>query len=368
VGPGKRTGVDVALDSDTGDHAIILSSFELAKLAEASSGLADTLNVDLKTANSILQHVPIVVFEGMSEQVAGLVVRRMKKLTDAGCEFKISQPPLETQRKMRWPKPHRFVVEARQKAMQADAVERGPDGTFSFSCPKCGERLSVSLLGEPGKEKALLRSGGPAPEKPPKKPPISEIAERLAAMPEKKPAAAPAGAEGFMELDEFEAGLAELETDHGLMRPPETAGADDLPGESAQLIGFEELEEVGLEPSSSPVAGAGGSSNSRDIEAALRELDEDLPPVPDEVLPQAPSAGGGAALYNVILPQIRSEKKRGEAALVISRILQVPEEQALQMTNRVIVTVAKDVTADKAGKIKAAFEKHGFKVRVSKKK
>jgi hypothetical protein len=242
----------------------------------------------------------------------------------------------------------------------------------------------VSIVGELGKEKAVVRpKGAVAPT--PKKPSITEIAERLAAVPEKKPAPPPApapapaqapapapqpvGTDGFMELDEFEAGLAELETDHGLMKPPE-ATSSDLPGESAQLIGFEELEEVDLPavpaaPPKGPRPAAGA-----DLEAALQELDAELPPVPSEPKPKSKPAPppGGPAIYSVILPQIRSEKKRGEAALVISRVMKVPEERALQITNRVIITVAKDVTAAQAEQVKTAFEKYGFKVRVSKKK
>ncbi len=353
---------------EAGNHAIVLASFELSRLSETSSELSEALNVDLKVANNILQHIPIVVFEDLTEDVAGLVVKKMKKLTDLGCQLKIAEPPLETQRKMRWPKPHHFVVEAREKASATGAVERNEDGTFSIACPKCGESLSISLVGELGSEKLLLntKSGSAAP---PKKPPISEIAEKLAAMPEKKPLQRPPSADGFMELDEFEAGLAELETDHGLTKPPEKP-AEDLPGESAQLIGFEELEEVG-----------GPGSGGKDIEEALLELDKDLPPVPQQPRPSTPArarpktkapapppASGGPAVFSVILPQIRSEKKRGEAALVISRLLKVSEEKALQMTNRVIVTVAKDVTEAKAAQIKTAFEKYGFKARVTRKK
>ena len=121
-------------------------------------------------------------------------------------------------------------------------------------------------------------------------------------------------------------------------------------------------------PVASPVPKKKTDGEGADLEAALLELEKELPDVPDEPAAPPPAAGGGPAVYSVILPQIRSEKKRGEAALIISQVMGIPEEKALSLTNRVIITVARDLTEARAEQVKATFEEKGFKARVTKKK
>jgi len=77
-----------------------------------------------------------------------------------------------------------------------------------------------------------------------------------------------------------------------------------------------------------------------------------------------PSEQGSATLFNIFLPKLTSQEKKEKAVPLIAEIKNVSEEEALSLSNRIVIPIIKGVNKEEVEKIKKRFIDTGILPRV----
>jgi len=352
--------------SDVGEFSLIVVEVESARLSDAAKAFGRAFNLDDTIATQICKSAPIIFATKLTKQEVKAITPTLGDLSKSGMEFRVTARVAGKLPKVNWPVRPQFTAGG-APAVNGLAFEWDNN---AFVCPGCGEsflfrRLGKLQLAEPqvvvgsnGVEAAaaaaapVMASRAPAPQAVKSTVGASTMDFAEAAMPAPRAVGvegvAPLAGEGESldlpeALDEIRAQAApesELAPEEPLLPEPEA-----LP-EPAPL---EEL----------PVADEGFAAEA-----------EPLAPTEPEPLPEAPMAEPEAApveeeeapaeageLYNVFLSKITDTSKRDKAAELIAKVKGCSTSEAKELTTRLVIPLAKNVSKNKAEDILNQFKK-----------
>ena len=353
--------------SDVGEFSLIVVEVESARLADAAKAFGRAFNLDDTIATQICKSAPIIFAQKLSKQEVKAITPTLGELSKNGMEFRVTARVAGKLPKVNWPVRPQFTAGG-ATAVSGLAFEWDNN---AFVCPGCGEsflfrRLGKLQLAEPpavvgsnGAEAVqaaapamAARAAAPQPVKSTVGASTMDFAE--SAMPAPRAVGvegvAPLAGEGESldlpeALDEIRAQADETAVPDEPLLPepealPEPAPLEELPGSDGGFAAeAEPLAPTEPEPEPEPVA-----------EAPMAE--PEAPAVEEE---EAPAEAG--ELYNVFLSKITDTSKRDKAAELIARVKGCSTSEAKELTTRLVIPLAKNVSKNKAEDILNQFKK-----------
>ncbi|HLY09862.1 MAG TPA: hypothetical protein VKW04_11205 [Planctomycetota bacterium] len=345
---------------EAGDFNLIVVEVESGRIPEAAKAFAKAFSLDEGIATKICGSAPINFAQKLNKQEVKAITPVLGELSKSGIEFRITARLPEKLPKVNWPVRPQFTAGG---APAASGLAFEWDNN-AFVCPGCGEsflfrRLGKVKLVEPplvvgqnGAETAHApasagssRGGSPQPVKASVSG-GSELGSYEEAM---RPAPRAVGVEGMSPLAgegeslDLPETVDEMRTQEEPMSEPSLPDAEPLPPP-------EPLEEL-----SGSDGGFGGNA-----EPELADPEPIAPPAEPEPAPVAEEeapAGDPGELYNVFLSKITDTSKRDKAAELISKVKGCSTAEAKELTTRLVIPLAKNVSKAKAEDILNQFKK-----------
>lgn len=321
---------------EAGDFTLIITGADPATLADAAKAFAGAFSLDPDVANAVLKKTPVIFAQKLTKHEVKAVTPKLTELSQKGLEFRLTARPAGKLPKLNWPVRPRFTA-AGSGAVVGLAFDWEDT---AFVCPSCGEAYQFKRVG-----KLPL---GPAPAaEPAKKPsPVARVVSPPPAIP-----AAPRSEEPLDVSREAE--------DVAPLEPIAEDEDSRLPGEGEPLELPGAVEEIKLEELDAPIEEA-------DQVELLPEEEEEPAPAPAP----APMPGGGDddEVYNVFLSKIVDRAKQDKAIEMISRIKGIPEDEARELTSRLVIPIAKNVGKKEAEGLLEQFKKQKIFGRMTKAK
>lgn len=346
---------------EAGEFSLIVVEVESAQLAEAAKVFGRAFNLDDTIATQICKSAPIIFAQKLTKQEVKAISPTLGDLSKAGIEFRVTARVAGKLPKVNWPVRPQFTAGG---APSVNGLAFEWDNA-AFVCPGCGEsflfrRLGKLKLAEPP---AAVGTNG------------SEVAQAMAAAPmvsrssAQVKAAVPAAADvGFAE---------------SALPAPRAVGVEGvapLAGEGESLDLPEAVDEIKLqdepvadEPAlpdaeplepAEPIGELSGTDGGFGADAVPAEASEPEPlaePVAEPEAPaaeeEAPSEAEAGELYNVFLSKITDTSKRDKAAELIARVKGCSTGEAKELTTRLVIPLAKNVSKSKAEDILNQFKK-----------
>ena len=349
--------------SDAGEFSLIVVEVESSRIADAAKAFGRAFSLDDTIATQICKSAPIIFAQKLSKQEVKAITPTLGDLSKNGMEFRVTARVAGKLPKVNWPVRPQFTAGG-APAVNGLAFEWDNN---AFVCPGCGEsflfrRLGKLQLAEPqvvvgtnGAEAyaaapaVSARAGSPQPVKSTIGASTMDFAE--SAMPAPRAVGvegvAPLAGEGES-LDLPEA----LEDIRSAAAPePELMPEEPLLPEPEPLPAPEPLEELsgsagGFAAEAEPLA---PTEPEPLAEAPMAE--PEAPPAEEE----APAEAG--ELYNVFLSKITDTSKRDKAAELISKVKGCSTSEAKELTTRLVIPLAKNVSKTKAEDILNQFKK-----------
>jgi ribosomal protein L7/L12 len=349
--------------SDAGEFSLIVVEVESARLTDAAKAFGQAFNLDDTIATQICKSAPIIFAQKLTKQEVKAITPTLGDLSKSGMEFRVTARVAGKLPKVNWPVRPQFTAGG-SPAATGLAFEWDNN---AFVCPGCGEsflfrRLGKLQLAEPP---AAVGSNG------------AEAAQAAAApaMASRSPAPQPVKSSvGASTMDFAEAALP-------APRAVGVEGVAPLAGEGESLDLPEALDEIRaqVEPEAAPEEPLLPDPEPLPEPAPLEELPgsdggfaeeaEPLAPAEPEVAaeppmaePEAPPAEEETSeetgeLYNVFLSKITDTSKRDKAAELISKVKGCSTSEAKELTTRLVIPLAKNVSKNKAEDILNQFKK-----------
>jgi hypothetical protein len=352
--------------SDVGEFSLIVVEVESARLADAAKAFGRAFNLDDTIATQICKSAPIIFAQKLSKQEVKAITPTLGDLSKSGIEFRVTARVAGKLPKVNWPVRPQFTAGG-APAVNGLAFEWDNN---AFVCPGCGEsflfrRLGKLQLAEPpvavgtnGAEAAqaaaapVMATRAVAPQ--PMKASLSQ-AEDLGFAEAALPAPRAVGVEGVAPLaGEGESLDLPEALDEIRAQADETAVPDEpLLPEPEALPEPAPLEEL-------PAADEGFAAEAEPL-APTEPEPEPMPEAP-MAEPEAPPAEEEAPaeageLYNVFLSKITDTSKRDKAAELIARVKGCSTSEAKELTTRLVIPLAKNVSKTKAEDILNQFKK-----------
>jgi len=299
-----------------GEFSLIITEADKARLESAAKEFAATFSLDEAIAAQIVKSAPIIFAQKLTKGEVKAITPKLVELSKSGLEFRVTARVAQKLPKVNWPIRPQFTV----------GGSGGPNGLAfewnnnAFVCPGCGETFLFRRLGK-------LRLVEPAPEAKPAPSPLPA--------PKPSPAGLTELAEGRMEG--IEGGEPVLE--------PEPI---ELP---------EAIEEIPLEME--PVADLSPAAQIQPPdETAAPEAEGEFSTAVEEIAPAPePVVEPAGELFNVFLSKITESAKRDKAAELIAKIKGCSQQEAKELTTRLVIPLAKGVAKEQAEEILNQFKK-----------
>ena len=347
---------------EAGDFNLIVVEVESGRIPEAAKAFAKAFNLDEGIANKICGSAPINFAQKLTKQEVKAITPVLGELSKTGVEFRITARLPEKLPKVNWPVRPQFTAGG-APATSGLAFEWDNN---AFVCPGCGESFLFRRLGKVKLVDPPLVVGQNGSEA--AHVPAPAVAARAAA-PQPVKAAVSAGTD----LGSYE------EAVRPAPRAVGVEGVAPLAGEGESLDLPETVDEIRTqdEPLSEPVlpeadplppaepldelpGSDGGLGESAEPQLAEAEPEPVAPvaePEPAPVAEEEAPAGDPGELYNVFLSKITDTSKRDKAAELIAKVKGCSTAEAKELTTRLVIPLAKNVSKSKAEDILNQFKK-----------
>lgn len=325
-----------------GEFSLIITDVDKARLDAAAKEFAAAFSLDEAIAAQIVKSAPIIFAQKLSKGEVKAITPKLTELSTKGLEFRVTARVAQKIPKVNWPIRPQFTV----------AGSSGPNGLAfewdnnAFVCPGCGETFLFRRLGK-------LKLVEPAPEPKATTPmPTAATAPRTVATPAPAPTEDLGFAEPAVEVP-MEGQLEGVEGGEPVIEPEPL----DLPET------LEEVPSLDAEPAApleEPAADAASAEIRPPDETATPEAGGEFSTAFEEAAP-APVAEVAAPpvgeLFNVFLSKITETSKRDKAAELISKVKGCSQQEAKELTTRLVIPLAKNVGKDQAEEILNQFKK-----------
>ena len=347
--------------SDAGEFNLIVVEVESARLADAAKAFGSAFGMDETIATQICKSAPIIFAQKLTKQEVKAITGTLGELSKNGMEFRVTARVAGKLPKVNWPVRPQFTAGG---AAGVNGLAFEWDNN-AFVCPGCGEsflfrRLGKLQLAEPpvvvGSNGAEAAQAAAAPALARTAAPVkAAVAASAAAEDDFAEAALPApravGVEGVAPLAGEGESLDLPEAVQELNQLREEAPSEELLPEAEPLPPAEPLEEL-------PGSDGGFAAEAEPL------APEPLPEAPVEepiAEPEAPPAEEepveAGELYNVFLSKITDTSKRDKAAELIAKVKGCSTSEAKELTTRLVIPLAKNVSKNKAEDILNQFKK-----------
>jgi ribosomal protein L7/L12 len=346
---------------EAGEFNLIVVEVESARIADAAKAFGRAFNLDDTIATQICKSAPIIFAQKLNKQEVKAITPTLGELSKSGMEFRVTARVAGKLPKVNWPVRPQFTAGG-APAVAGLAFEWD---NSAFVCPGCGEsflfrRLGKLTLAEPpaavgsnGAEAAqaaaapamAARAGAPQPVRA-----TVAASSDMGFAEEALPAPRAVGVEGVAPL----AGEGEsLDLPEAL---DEIKGQDEPMSEEPMLPDAEPLPAA--EPLEELPGSDGGFGSDAEPLAATDPAEEPVvePLAEPEALPADEEVPSGE-LYNVFLSKITDTSKRDKAAELISKVKGCSTSEAKELTTRLVIPLAKNVSKGKAEDILNQFKK-----------
>ena len=353
---------------EAGEFNLIVVEVESARLADAAKSFGRAFSLDDTIATQICKSAPIIFAQKLTKQEVKAITPTLGDLSKTGMEFRVTARVAGKLPKVNWPVRPQFTAGG-APAVNGLAFEWDNN---AFVCPGCGEsflfrrlgKLQLAeapvVVGSNGAEAAqaaaapahAARASAPQPVKATVSSASSESEDEgfaEAAL----PAPRAVGVEGVAPLAGEGESLDLPETLADLNLPDGPAEQDPLLPDAEPLPAPEPLEEL-------PGTDGGFGSDAEPLaptepEAELAEAEPLAEPEAAPVEEEAPAEVG--ELYNVFLSKITDTSKRDKAAELIAKVKGCSTSEAKELTTRLVIPLAKNVSKNKAEDILNQFKK-----------
>jgi len=348
--------------SDAGEFSLIVVEVESARLPDAAKAFGRAFNLDDTIASQICKSAPIIFAQKLSKQEVKAITPTLGDLSKNGMEFRVTARIAGKLPKVNWPVRPQFTAGG-MPAVNGLAFEWDNN---AFVCPGCGESFLFRRLGklELAEAPVVVGSNG------------AEAAQAAAAPAMASRSAAPQAVRSTV-------GASTMDFSESSMPAPRAVGVEGvapLAGEGESLDLPEALDEIRAQ-AEEPLASEDPllpDAEPLPEPAPLEELPvaeefaaeaEPLAPTEPEPLPEAPMAEPEALaaeeeapaeageLYNVFLSKITDTSKRDKAAELIAKVKGCSTAEAKELTTRLVIPLAKNVSKNKAEDILNQFKK-----------
>ena len=326
--------------ADAGEFNLIVASVESDKVADAGRQFARAFGLDETIAQQICKSAPILFASKLTKTEVKAITGTLTDLSKSGIEFRVTARVAGKLPKVNWPVRPQFTAGG-MPSVSGLAFEWDNN---AFVCPGCGETFLFRRLGQLKLHEAPpIQNNGSSSASAVRQPVRAAVNAYAAPQLEGVEGMAPLAGEGeSLDLPEAldvapPARAAEPEPE--LM--PET---EDIPMEELPSGG--EFSAAAEEPAPEPVP---------------VEAEPELEPAPEAIAEPEPVQEEVAVetgdLYNVFLSKITDTSKRDKAAELIAKIKGSSASEAKELTTRLVIPLAKNVSKDKAEDILNQFKK-----------
>jgi ribosomal protein L7/L12 len=348
--------------SDAGEFNLIVVEVESARLTDAAKAFGKAFGLDETIATQICKSAPIIFAQKLTKQEVKAITGTLGELSKNGMEFRVTARVAGKLPKVNWPVRPQFTAGG-MAGVNGLAFEWDNN---AFVCPGCGESFLFRRMGKVKLVEPPMAVGHNG----------AEVAAAAAA-----PAVAARATQSVKAS--VSSGNSELGSYEEAMRPAPRAvgveGVSQLAGEGESLDLPETMDEI--KGSDEPLADAmlqdaepmpapepleelpgtdGGFGESAEPALAEPEPEPVAPPAEPEPAPVAEEeapAGDPGELYNVFLSKITDTSKRDKAAELISKVKGCSTPEAKELTTRLVIPLAKNVSKNKAEDILNQFKK-----------
>ncbi len=334
--------------AEAGEFSLIVTAVDSASLQNASEAFARAFSLDETISQQICKSAPIIFAQKLTKAEVKSITPVLQELSGQGMEFRITARLAARLPKVNWPSRPQFTAGG---SAGVNGLAFQWDNN-AFVCPGCGESFLFRRLGKLQLSEEAGSSNGPV---------VAEAAPALAPAPRSAPArVAPAPQRAPV--------AAPLDFSDDLVPEPQLEGVEGvkpLAGEGESLDLPDTMEEVSLEEASAsePLLGEAPDAaellpmeEGGDFSVAAEEVPE--PVAEPSAAPMEEEAGAeGGDLYNVFLSKITDTTKRDKAAELIGKVKGCATAEAKELTTRLVIPLAKNVSKKKAEDILELFKK-----------
>jgi hypothetical protein len=349
---------------EAGEFNLIVVEVESARIADAAKAFGRAFNLDDTIATQICKSAPIIFAQKLTKQEVKAISPTLGDLSKTGMEFRVTARVAGKLPKVNWPVRPQFTAGG---APGVNGLAFEWDNT-AFCCPGCGETFLFRRLGKLQLAEAPVVIGSNG----------AEAAQAAAAPAHAARAASPQPVKASVGSSSDDDGFAE-----SALPAPRAVGVEGVAplageGESLDLpeaideikLGDEPAPEAPMLPDAEPLpnaepleelSGSDGGFGSDAEPLAPTEEEPAAEPVaePEAEAPvaeeEAPNETG--ELYNVFLSKITDTSKRDKAAELIAKVKGCSTSEAKELTTRLVIPLAKNVSKNKAEDILNQFKK-----------
>jgi len=344
---------------EAGEFNLIVVEVESARIADAAKAFARAFTLDETIALQVCKSAPINFAQKLTKQEVKAITPTLSDLSKEGMEFRVTARVAGKIGKLNWPVRPTFTAGG-IAGVTGLAFEW--DNT-SFVCPGCGETFLFRRLGKlklteapvvVGQNGAEAAAAAAAPAMASRASAPQSVKASVGSSSdmgygEDRPAPRAVGVEGLAPLA-GEGESLDLPEAVDEIPAPEEPMADPLLPDAEPLPPPEPMEEL---PGTD-----GGFGESAEPMLAEPEPEPLAPPVAEpEPAPAVEEEAPTGELYNVFLSKITDTSKRDKAAELIAKVKGCTTAEAKELTTRLVIPLAKNVSKGKAEDILNQFKK-----------
>jgi hypothetical protein len=328
--------------AEVGEFSLIVTEVDPNSLQEAARKFAEAFSLDETIAQQICKSAPIIFAQKLTKAEVKAITGTLTDLSSLGMDFRVTARVAGRLPKVNWPVRPQFTAGG---SAAAPGLAFEWDHT-AFVCPGCGETFLFRRL---GKLQLSEPPAAPAPAAAPaaptvhrttvqEPPPQLQLAEEQSAPPQLE------GVEGVQPLAGEGESLDLPESVEQVTLDAEAVEAppEEVPAEEAAAVAEPEEQ---------------GEFSAAVEEAPAEEVPAEEAPAEEEAAEEEAAPPAGVDLYNVFLSKITDSSKRDKAAELIAKIKKCPTNEAKELTARLVIPLAKNVTKEKAEDILNQFKK-----------
>ena len=343
--------------SEAGEFNLIVVEVESARLTDAAKAFGKAFGLDETIATQICKSAPIIFAQKLTKQEVKAITSTLGDLSKNGMEFRVTARVAGKLPKVNWPVRPQFTAGG-APAVSGLAFEWDNN---AFVCPGCGEsflfrRLGKLQLAEPaaavgsnGAEAAAAAMAARAVAPQAVKSTIGSSTMDFAES--AMPAPRAVGVEGVAPLAGEGESLDLPESVDDLKLADEPALPEPELPEAEPLAPAEPMEELSGSDGGFAAEAEPPAPTEPEPEPEPVAAEPEAPPVEEE----APAEAG--ELYNVFLSKITDTTKRDKAAELIAKVKGCSTSEAKELTTRLVIPLAKNVSKNKAEDILNQFKK-----------
>ena len=343
---------------EAGEFNLIVVEVESSRIPDAAKAFGRAFNLDDTIATQICKSAPIIFAQKLTKQEVKAITPTLGELSKSGLEFRVTARVAGKLPKVNWPVRPQFTAGG-APAVSGLAFEWDNN---AFVCPGCGESFLFRRLGKLQLVEAPVSVGSNG----------AEAAQAAAAPVMAARSAAPQQVRATV-------GSSTMDFAGEAMPAPRAVGVEGvapLAGEGESLDLPETVDELAPQeepllpdaeplPEPEPLEELPGSDGgfAAEAEPQLAEPEPEPEPEPAPVAEPEPApaveeeVNETGELYNVFLSKITDTSKRDKAAELISKVKGCSTSEAKELTTRLVIPLAKNVSKAKAEDILGQFKK-----------